>query len=346
MAQEEKLRAIGTQGTQGPQQLQTQERAGASSKNRARAMLKRVRGNGLALGKASDELRADPEVVMEAVKQTGYALQFASLELRGNEDIVIEAVKKNGHALRYASMGLNANKRVVMEAVTCSGCSLEYASAELQLDKEVVIKAVMQDGSALRFSGKELRGDKDIVLEATKKGAGLQYASPELRENKDLLLLASRTSWIREKQPWWVGYRNFRGETLMQSNNFLRAKASAIAVQGEDAPILTIRLSHSIMEETDDENAGCAAIRCEAFLMSGTSCECCIPQRAGSGPILDDLTQKLAAELARDHSEVGAARFFMNFVTSDDGDAVAVTPWEWDRPLSDFLPATSPGPPQ
>ena len=49
-------------------------------------MLKRVKQDGRALEYASDDLKGDKEIVMEAIKQDqdGYALRFASVDLKGD----------------------------------------------------------------------------------------------------------------------------------------------------------------------------------------------------------------------------------------------------------------------
>ena len=83
----------------------------------AASMIERVRQDGRALDDASEELKADREVVMEAVKQDGCALEYASEELKADKQVVIEAVKRNGYALVYASEELKADKEVVIEAV-------------------------------------------------------------------------------------------------------------------------------------------------------------------------------------------------------------------------------------
>jgi len=48
---------------------------------------------------ASEELRHDREIAMEAVKKKGDALQFASKEWRHDRDIVLEAAKNSADAL-------------------------------------------------------------------------------------------------------------------------------------------------------------------------------------------------------------------------------------------------------
>jgi hypothetical protein len=57
----------------------------------------------LQLDFASDQLKNDKDVVLEAVKQNDYALYYASEQLKNDKDIVLEAVKQDGDAIRYAS---------------------------------------------------------------------------------------------------------------------------------------------------------------------------------------------------------------------------------------------------
>ena len=52
-----------------------------------------VKQNGFALKYASEELRKDPDVVLEAMEQDARAVQFASKEFRGDKEIVLEALK-------------------------------------------------------------------------------------------------------------------------------------------------------------------------------------------------------------------------------------------------------------
>ena len=81
---------------------------------------------------ASEELKADKQVVLEAVKQDGCSLLFASEELKADKQVVLEAVKQDGRALRFASQELKADKEVILEAVKQDGESLEYASPSLR----------------------------------------------------------------------------------------------------------------------------------------------------------------------------------------------------------------------
>ena len=58
-----------------------------------KSVLAAVKKDGLALRRASPELRADREIVLAAVAQNGWALEYASTELQADHEIVLAAVK-------------------------------------------------------------------------------------------------------------------------------------------------------------------------------------------------------------------------------------------------------------
>jgi hypothetical protein len=105
-------------------------------------MLNAVKQNGMALRRASTELRADHEVVKAAVKQNGLALRHASKELRADSDVVKAAVKQSGMALCHASEELRANKEVVLDAVAQQPQSIEFASDALKQNKNFILKCI------------------------------------------------------------------------------------------------------------------------------------------------------------------------------------------------------------
>ena len=73
--------------------------------------------DGRALEHASDELKADREVVLAAVKQDGNALKYAGGKLKSDREVVLAAVKQNGNALEYADDLLKAEREVVLAAI-------------------------------------------------------------------------------------------------------------------------------------------------------------------------------------------------------------------------------------
>ena len=87
---------------------------------------------------ATDEQRADREVVLAAVAQNGYALRYASVELRADREVVLAAVAQDGDALQFASVELRADREVVLAAVAQYGDALQFASVELRADRYMV----------------------------------------------------------------------------------------------------------------------------------------------------------------------------------------------------------------
>jgi hypothetical protein len=100
-------------------------------------MLAAVEQDGMAIKYASDDLKADHEIVLAAVKQDGWALEFASKELRADRVIVLAAVKHVSWALQYASKELRADREIVIVALKYDGWALQYASKELMADPEI-----------------------------------------------------------------------------------------------------------------------------------------------------------------------------------------------------------------
>jgi hypothetical protein len=80
-----------------------------------------VRGNGLALEHACDDLQDDEEVVRAAVGQNGLSLAFASRKRRHQSSIVALAAKQNYHALSFGICCSHVAKRARTEGWTAPG---------------------------------------------------------------------------------------------------------------------------------------------------------------------------------------------------------------------------------
>ena len=123
-------------------------------------VLQAVKGHLLAFQHASEALRSNSLFVSEAnrIANAVQSLQFASEELRADRAVVLQAVRQNGLALQFASDELRADRDVVLVAVRQNGSALQFASDELRADRDVALVAVRQNGSALQFASDELRG--------------------------------------------------------------------------------------------------------------------------------------------------------------------------------------------
>ena len=154
-------------------------------------MLERVSQDGMVLQDATEELKADPEIVMRAVSNNGLSLEFAAEELKGDPKIVMKAVSKNGSALRFATKELKGDPKIVMEAVSQNGTALFFATEELKGDREIVTRAVSRHGFAIRFATKELKVDREIVMRAvSENGLVLQDATQELKGDREIVMEA------------------------------------------------------------------------------------------------------------------------------------------------------------
>ena len=98
--------------------LQNKEKSRDKIREREELIKAVKRGDILSLGRASEEFRADREVVLEAVKQDGEALRYASNELRADREVVLEAVKQNLYAIKYASDELREKADKILKSST------------------------------------------------------------------------------------------------------------------------------------------------------------------------------------------------------------------------------------
>ena len=105
-----------------------------------------VTKNGMALKFASEELRADPEIVAAAVAENGRALEFSSEKTKDDREVVLAAFRSPGISLTTATELLDwrekrdltdeflADREFVAAVVAKEGRVLEQVSTELQAD--------------------------------------------------------------------------------------------------------------------------------------------------------------------------------------------------------------------
>jgi hypothetical protein len=148
---------------------------------------------------ASDNLRADCELLLAAISSSGQALKWAPAALQADRAIVWKAVCSidGGFAFKYASEELRQDREFVLEAVKMDGCALDAASANLKTDREIVFAAVKQNGYALTYAKEHFGGDREMVLSAlyTYKFA-MRCASQELRNDREFVIAAISVEWF------------------------------------------------------------------------------------------------------------------------------------------------------
>jgi len=131
--------------------------------------------------------------VLEAVQRNGYALEYASDELRGDVDVVIEAaLASGGEALSDATAQLLHCKAFWTTLLRWFPVPLSRALVhlpkELHDDRHLLYQAVKKDWRALSFASDDLREDRSLVREAMcQKWEVLGFTSPELQRDRELL---------------------------------------------------------------------------------------------------------------------------------------------------------------
>mmetsp|Transcript_49583 Transcript_49583/g.106138 ORF Transcript_49583/g.106138 Transcript_49583/m.106138 type:complete len:709 (+) Transcript_49583:116-2242(+) len=147
---------------------------------------------GAALADASDDLKADSQVVLEAVKYGGKNLSFASSKLRGDHSFVFEAMKVDGSALAGAIDSFRSDRKLIAQAMAMgAGAALSGAVEYLREDKAFVLECAAQAPEALLHAGESLRFNKDFALEAVKmNGQALQYMPMKFKADHEVAAAA------------------------------------------------------------------------------------------------------------------------------------------------------------
>eukprot|EP00971_Amphidinium_carterae_P345055 6485787-Amphidinium_carterae.1 len=138
-------------------------------------------GGGSALRYATEEQKADRNIVWAAVTSTGLALEYAPA-FQADLQVVMAAVQSWGYAIRYAADELKSNRAVVLAAVRREGCALKLVPS-WRNDREIVLAAVKSNGHALEMASGELKADPAIVLAAIQQESYqpiLEHAADEL----------------------------------------------------------------------------------------------------------------------------------------------------------------------
>lgn len=142
-------------------------------------VLAAVRESALALQFASQRLRGDREIVTAALatavaQRTSRVLAHASEELRRDPDLLLETLRAEGCAALYgAELRRRWNDDAFMQSAGKSGaCALRDASPELQGLPAFVIGCVQHDERALGFAAPALRRSSSFGVEVAKTNPG------------------------------------------------------------------------------------------------------------------------------------------------------------------------------
>ncbi|MCH9762744.1 MAG: DUF4116 domain-containing protein [Gammaproteobacteria bacterium] len=151
-----------------------------------------VRQDGLALKNASEQLKADREIVLAAVTNAPQALEYASEALKSDRSLVLRALKQDGMALKHAAGRLKADKRIILAAIAQNPEALQFASKALKKDKDIITalpKSSKKTPKPPSLGLFKLHHDEERIAKALQSHARLyENSPPELKTAEDILL--------------------------------------------------------------------------------------------------------------------------------------------------------------
>merc|ERR1712129_314635 len=104
---------------------------------------------------AAEELRSSRSFILAALQLNGRALRFASDILRGDPEVVLQAVQSDWRSLKHADRELREDRLFLQRAVHVDPLVLAFASEELRADPELVALS-LQVAAAARVGSQSL----------------------------------------------------------------------------------------------------------------------------------------------------------------------------------------------
>ena len=161
--------------------------------------LKAVKEGSLDLFEASEELKADKDVVKAAIDRAGgNVFEDADGILKADREFVLLMAKTAGKVLNYVHDTLKTDRDIVLAAVSSMGRALQWADPSLRADREIVLAALNNNRDAFEFVDEKLQPefeeefggtDEDDLDESNLLGT-MEFDSDEeaeayLKENLD-----------------------------------------------------------------------------------------------------------------------------------------------------------------
>nr|WP_306674589.1 DUF4116 domain-containing protein [Endozoicomonas sp. ISHI1] len=134
---------------------------------------------------ASQRVRNDRELVLEAIAKHPLDLQYASEEMKRDKEVVLAAVNRNGYCMGHASPKLQDDYEFVMTAVEKSPEALRYASERIRRDKNIINSVIAHSIKFLMDASETVLNDRDYILDLiAKEPLAFKYAAAELQRDK------------------------------------------------------------------------------------------------------------------------------------------------------------------
>ena len=111
-----------------------------------------------------DFLRDNDKIIQTAIIRDGSLIQWASQRLRADPDIVIDAVQGGDGptVLQHVPTELRANRMVVLAAVEANGHSIQYGNQSFYDDEEIIMAASF-DFPALTLASRRIQENRAFI---------------------------------------------------------------------------------------------------------------------------------------------------------------------------------------
>jgi hypothetical protein len=134
------------------------------------------------LDKAPEEFLKDKDVVMASVKYNKGTLTFASNKLRDDEDVVLNAISAEFTDFMLASDRLKNDKNFIIKCLKISGGVLQLIATKFKSDKDVVTQAVKTDYWSIKYACPSLQNDIELNYLAFKDNIeNFHIATPHIK---------------------------------------------------------------------------------------------------------------------------------------------------------------------
>ena len=116
---------------------------------------------------ASDELKANASLALEAIKRDERAFEAVNQSLKFDRDFIIRSMQSNAEVFLYLSQKLKENTDFVLDLLDASHridiSFLAHAPSTILASRDVIITAMQGDPTAYRYAGATLKYDRTIL---------------------------------------------------------------------------------------------------------------------------------------------------------------------------------------
>jgi len=164
------------------------------------------------LRKAPEELRADPDVIMEAMNQDAQAFKFAADSVKANRDCALKALQANWSLYEFIGLDLWDDREICKLFVPSRPLLFRRLSQQLKADKELAATVLANNnGWHLMNMVDAIRADRDLVLLSARNPGEtpaylnhrtfLSFVDPRLRSDKEVVLECAKFGCKMEELP-------------------------------------------------------------------------------------------------------------------------------------------------